>query len=180
MIDFLKGEKVENSKKIIRPILWAIFATYAFLVIYLCFFSRRPDETRTIVEYFNEKSNFVPFKTILNYIKLSFEGYVTLAWANVFGNFILLLPLGMLIPCLIRRIDCFREIILLSFLTIIGIEGLQCVFRVGVIDIDDLILNLSGSALGYGLVNVPIIYRALYEIGAIEDGGGKNEKSRKK
>ena len=169
---------MEGLKKIVRPILWAMFAIYGLVVIYVCFFSREPKLEYPIAEYFKINSNIVPFKTIVNYIRLSFGGYVTLAWTNVFGNFILILPLGMLLPCLIKWVNRFWKISLIGLLTVICIEGLQCIFRVGIIDIDDLILNLSGIMLGYALIKIPIFYKALCKIGAIENGEEfENEKS---
>ena len=157
-------------KRIFRPMLWVIFAIYAYIVIYICFFSRELKTEYSICEYFKLYSNILPFKTITTYVRLYFDGYAMLAWANIFGNFILLLPLGMFLPCLNMGINRFWKVVLVSFVIIVCIEGLQCVFRVGIVDIDDLILNLCGSMLGYALIRIPIVYRSLCKNGVIEDG----------
>ena len=49
--------------------------------------------------------------------------------------------------------------------------------RVGVVDIDDLILNLSGAMIGYAILKIPPISRGLRAIGALPQ---KEEKTAKK
>ena len=52
----------------------------------------------------------------------------------------------------VRRRWNFAETLLLGFLTLVGIEALQYFLRTGVTDIDDVLLNSLGAALGCLLI----------------------------
>ena len=162
---------MEKIKQMIKSALWVLFVAYSVVLVYVLFFSRRAQMNYPIPEYFEKFSNFVPLKTISNYIRLLPKGYVTLAWANVFGNFILFLPMGMMIPCVFKKIDRFWKVVLLNFAIILCVEMLQCVFRVGVIDVDDVILNISGAMLGYGIISIPPFAKAIRKSGIRAEKG---------
>ena len=167
---------MEKIKKIIKPMLWVLFVAYIFVLVYVLFFSRKAQMNYPILEYLESFSNFVPLKTISNYIRLLPKGYVTLAWTNVLGNFILFLPMGMMLPCAFERIDRFWKVILFNLTMILCVEILQCLFRVGVIDVDDVILNISGAMLGYGIISIPPFARAIRKVGIrAEKGDNEND-----
>jgi len=171
---------VEDLKKIVKPLLGVLFALYSCVLVYVLFFSRTAVSDYPILEYLKSFSNFVPLKTIMNYAKLSTKGFVTLAWTNIFGNFVLFLPMGMLLPCLLKRVDRFWKVILINLAMILGVEALQCVFRVGVVDIDDVILNISGAMAGYGIISIPVFDRAICRVGIrVKRGAKEDERSRK-
>jgi glycopeptide antibiotics resistance protein len=91
-------------------------------------------------------ANLVPFKTILVYL-LGGKGPI-IGWINLAGNIIFLVPVGLLWPLVFRNIT-WRKMLVLSVLTGFAIEGLQVVLRVGIFDIDDVILNGLGVMIGY-------------------------------
>jgi glycopeptide antibiotics resistance protein len=93
------------------------------------------------------------------------------------GNLVMLLPLGAVLPCLFRCIDRFWKVVITVTVTIILIELAQLILRVGVIDIDDLILNLSGAMIGYAILKIPPIARGLRAIGALPE---RDEKAAEK
>lgn len=71
---------------------------------------------------------------------------------NIFGNIFLFLPygfLGWLHPKLLH----YKTLIFTFLSTVIIVETIQYFSRLGVFDIDDLILNCSGVSLGFLLKN---------------------------
>lgn len=99
--------------------------------------------------------NPVPFRTIGLYLRLlknsSRPWLVRLARVNLFGNVLLFIPLGLFPPLLVEKMRRFWKTILLAAGIVTMVELLQMLLLVGTCDIDDLILNVLGAALGYGL-----------------------------
>ena len=87
--------------------------------------------------------NFTAFKTIGIY--KTFD-------KQVIGNFIMLFPLGIYLPLLVkglRRLSGFFAVLLISFLVSFGIEALQLATSYRSTDIDDVILNTLGGGAGF-------------------------------
>ena len=91
-------------------------------------------------------ANLLPFKTILPYL-LGEKGLM-IAFINLVGNIVLLVPIGFLVP-FINRNMVWKESLVLAAATGFSIEGMQALFQVGIFDIDDIILNGLGVVLGY-------------------------------
>ena len=77
---------------------------------------------------------------------------------EVIGNFIMLLPLGIYLPLLYRKIKGFFSVTLVAMLVSVSIELMQLATSVRVTDIDDVILNTAGASLGF------IIYFIIYTL----------------
>ena len=90
--------------------------------------------------------NFVPFKTILPYL-LGDKGWI-IAGVNLVGNIALLVPIGLLAPFVYRRMT-WKASLALGVAAGLCIEAMQTVLRVGIFDIDDVILNALGVMIGY-------------------------------
>ncbi|APT85723.1 hypothetical protein CAQU_12535 [Corynebacterium aquilae DSM 44791] len=68
---------------------------------------------------------------------------------DAFGNVILFLPIGFLLALLWRGAPrLLRSVTIAGFFGSLTIEIMQYIFRLGYSDIDDLILNTAGAALG--------------------------------
>ena len=67
------------------------------------------------------------------------------------GNVAWFIPFGIMVPGVRRRWN-FAETLLLGFLPSVGIEALRYFLRTGVTDIDDVLLNSLGAALGCLLI----------------------------
>jgi glycopeptide antibiotics resistance protein len=91
-------------------------------------------------------ANFVPFKTILQYL-LGDKGLI-IAGANLVGNIALLVPIGFLVPFVYRNMT-WKKSLALAAAAGLAIEGMQVVLRVGIFDIDDVVLNALGVMIGY-------------------------------
>jgi len=73
---------------------------------------------------------------------------------QVIGNFIMLLPLGIYLPMLYRRLSNFFLVVLVSCLVSVTIEVLQLVTSYRSADVDDILLNTLGAALGFGIYSL--------------------------
>lgn len=99
--------------------------------------------------------NLVPFKTVQLYLQSDLG---TIAWANLLGNLLLLVPLGALGPVAWRKLDRFGRILGAGLGISLTIEVLQFAKRfvdaLGMtrsVDVDDVILNVAGAVVGYVL-----------------------------
>ena len=68
---------------------------------------------------------------------------------NLLGNIVAFIPYGMLLPLLAHNQRKFYRVVLLSFDFSLLVELVQLVSKVGSFDVDDLILNTIGGAIGY-------------------------------
>jgi glycopeptide antibiotics resistance protein len=92
------------------------------------------------------QSNLIPFKTILSYI-LSSKGIIIVG-INLIGNIALLVPVGFIAPFVFQN-NTWRKAIILAASAGLALEVLQVILRVGIFDIDDVILNGLGVIIGY-------------------------------
>lgn len=100
------------------------------------------------------KYNLIPFETIRRFWRLldsADPGLRRHAVINLAGNVIMFIPLGFLLP----KLWSWQRKLLRTLLTtagiIIAVEVTQLLTLVGSCDTDDLILNLLGAGLGYGI-----------------------------
>ena len=151
-------------KKFARPILWTIFIIYCFILVYVLFLSRGTRDGFTFVEYMRRFTNFIPFKTIIEYVQRYMDGYRNLSVLNLLGNLALFVPMGMALPCLFKKLNRFWKVVLWVLGMVVVVEIAQGVLRVGSIDIDDVIFNVSGAMVGYGIIKIPFINKLLKRI----------------
>jgi glycopeptide antibiotics resistance protein len=93
-------------------------------------------------------ANFVPFKTIGTF--LNGRGNHLIAMVNVVGNIVLFVPVGLLAPLVFRRMT-WKTALVLAVAVGLAMEGMEAVFRVGIFDVDDILLNGFGVMIGYWL-----------------------------
>jgi glycopeptide antibiotics resistance protein len=91
--------------------------------------------------------NFVPFKTIVP--QLIGRGNHLIAMVNLMGNIIPFMPVGLLAPLVFRSVS-WQNALLLGVFIGVSFEVMEVVFRVGIFDVDDVILNAFGVMVGYG------------------------------
>lgn len=155
-------------KKFARPVLWTIFIIYCFALVYVLFLSRGTRDGFTFAEYMRRFTNFIPFKTIVEYVQRYIDGYRNLSVLNLLGNFVLFMPMGVLLPCVIRKLDRFWKVTLTVLGMVVMVEIVQGILRVGSVDIDDVIFNVVGAMIGYGLIRLPFIYNFFKKINLIK------------
>ena len=72
---------------------------------------------------------------------------------NLIGNVGMFIPSGILLPILYKRLHSFWRVLAAGAIMSLCIELLQLPFAVRASDVDDLILNTLGVAIGYGICN---------------------------
>lgn len=160
-------------KKFARPILWTIFLIYCFVLVYVLFLSRGTRDGFTFAEYMRRFTNFIPFKTIVEYVQRYIDGYRNLSVLNLLGNLALFVPMGMALPCLSSKLNCFWKVILAVLGMVVLVEIVQGILRVGSIDIDDVIFNVVGAMIGYWVIIMAPVKKLLTKIDLLK----KAEKS---
>ena len=70
---------------------------------------------------------------------------------NVIGNTAMFIPNGIVLPIIYRKLNNFGEVIAGGALISLCIEIIQLPFSTRASDVDDLILNVLGVAIGYGI-----------------------------
>ena len=132
----------------------ALFLAYGALMLWLLF--DRPGYT-TGVPYWEQvmqQLNLVPFRTLHLFAGLLNSGiraHIRMAVINLGGNIIMFIPLGFLLPRVFSWPSSLFRVLSVTAVLIIAVEIIQLFTLVGSCDIDDLILNVVGAAIGYGL-----------------------------
>ena len=119
---------MKNKKEEHRLVLaWTLFIVYMVFLMYFLFFAEIMGRTYIDRDY---HYNLTPFREIRRFIVYR----RTLGWfavlSNLLGNVLAFVPFGMILPMLF-------------------VETIQLISKVGSFDVDDLILNTLGAALGY-------------------------------
>lgn len=120
---------------------------YIIYLLYLVFFSSYYGRG-----YFHRSYNFIPFKTIIEYIFFSPSLNATVL--NIVGNILAFVPMGFLVPIVFSKINRFKLIAILVLISTVSIEIIQFGIGVGTCDIDDVILNWIGGIIGFELSKV--------------------------
>ncbi len=137
-----------------RCITVGLLAVYGALMLWLLFWRERSMEGLPYLHQLPMHVNFHPLKTIRLYLGLLSAHrpvLVRIAVVNLLGNILMFVPLGFLLPGAFPRLGKWYRTLLTAAGIIALVELTQMLFLVGTCDIDDLILNLTGTALGYGL-----------------------------
>lgn len=134
-----------NFKKNARLVCILLFVVYIALLAYLLFLSPAFGRKQDIIREYN----LVPLHTISNYILkrslISPKIFIT----NIIGNVVAFMPMGFLIPIIQKNSKSFWMVLVGSSIISLFVEIMQYVFSVGSFDVDDVILNSLGGAVGY-------------------------------
>ena len=89
--------------------------------------------------------NLVPFVLLFDY-----DNVRDIIW-NVVGNMAMLIPSGIVLPVVYKKLNSFWKVVAAGAFISLCIELLQLPFPSRATDVDDLILNTLGVAVGYGI-----------------------------
>ncbi|KKM09445.1 hypothetical protein SY88_18925 [Clostridiales bacterium PH28_bin88] len=95
--------------------------------------------------------NLAPFNSLVYYIKSYNDMNIDTWFLNLFGNVIMFMPLGFLLPLLLTKMAKWRQILYASILTSSILEILQFGLGKGSLDVDDILLNTVGGVIGYSI-----------------------------
>lgn len=132
-----------------------IFAGYCVLMLWLLFGRERYATPEAFWDVFEDRFNPVPFETILRFVKVlrgDFSGEMKRhAIVNLVGNVIMFVPLGYFPAKLWQNFRPLWRCALYGGGIIVCVEVLQLVTLLGTCDFDDLLLNVIGISVGYGI-----------------------------
>ena len=140
---------MEKKRRLARDgALYALCALYLLLLFLILF--RQHHETRSV--------NLVPLRSIFQYLTgadplggetsaLQAQFLQGLALSNLLGNVVLFFPLGVYLRLFWNRLPLWASALLPAAASLCA-EVLQYLTAWGVADIDDLLLNAMGGALG--------------------------------
>lgn len=135
-----------EKRRIIRFFSRICFVIYMALLVYFLLLSYGFGRGEG---YENYRYNLVPFLEIKRFIKyyecIDFPSVVI----NLLGNIVAFMPFGALIRWVINRKTRWYQATAYTFLFSLCVELLQLVAKVGVFDVDDLILNTLGGLMGF-------------------------------
>lgn len=95
------------------------------------------------------ETNLTPFRMIAMYGRVLQAGNIRYFIVNLIGNVFIFAPIGFLLPCCSKKRGFWRTIGI-GFGVSLSIELIQLALP-RCSDVDDLLLNTLGTALGYGL-----------------------------
>lgn len=138
--------KTETKRKI-RIVGRILFILYLLALVYFLFLAEgygRVDMQKRDYQY-----NLELFREIRRFWVYRHKVGLFAAFLNIGGNVIGFLPFGFILPVMHRNMNRFWLVTLLGFSLSLLVESVQLVCRVGSFDVDDLLLNTVGAALGY-------------------------------
>lgn len=124
---------MKTNRTLEKGLFFCIFAAYLLILAALLF--GKSAALRTV--------NLIPFRFVEDYVL----NRGVLALSNVLGNVALFFPMGVYLAMLAPRRSLLWNLAAVLLISACA-EGIQFAFRVGVTDIDDLILNGLGGLLG--------------------------------
>ena len=133
-------EKIDDKMKVDKLSKTIVFIYYIILLFNMVIFARYSN----ITSY-----NIIPFASITDLIK---NGSLYTIVINILGNLLIFMPLEYFIIELFK-VNKFKQNLLLSFIIILMIETSQFILKIGVFDIDDIIICTFGMMIFYVIYN---------------------------
>ncbi len=130
------------------PVARALFLLYCAAMFWLLFGQRIGEPSYLAKIRMN--INMTPLRTIRQYTHLLQDPrFAWHAFVNLFGNVLMFIPLGYLLPKIWNRYRKFFRLFFHALIVLIIVEATQYFTMLGSLDVDDLILNLAGVIIGY-------------------------------
>lgn len=135
---------IYTMMKKVNITLWILLSVYLSVVFYFTVVSREPSG--------DCKLELLPFNTIVEFFNVPYHSHGRYILREVLVNIGLLMPFAFLLghPSFLPGTGVrFRKVVFLGFLTSLTIETLQLITKTGTFEVDDLIYNTLGCAIGY-------------------------------
>ena len=136
-----------------RKFLWAGFAAYILLMLWLLFIRWRSVEITDYWAQLAGRVNFIPFSSMGSMLRtLWYNPYPAVLWTvvyNIGGNIIMFVPLGFFLRALVPKCRKFGRGMGTVAVIMTAVELCQLFTLRGFCEIDDLMLNLLGAAIGW-------------------------------
>ncbi len=138
---FLYFKKKYPGKKLHKGkiLLWGIFFVYLVVVFGATMLSRG-----------NFYGNTKIYPLFYSY-KDAWNDFSITGWRNIILNILMFVPLGFLMPVLVKWTDSFLKVSGIGFGVTLVIESSQLLLKRGVFEPDDLLGNTVGTMIGFGM-----------------------------
>ncbi|MDD3172264.1 MAG: VanZ family protein [Herbinix sp.] len=137
--------KRQNKKRLTKA-GWLLFYLYIIILSYFLFFSEHYGRENVMKEYHYNLEFFKEIKRFIKYRELlGFESFVV----NILGNILAFAPFGFLLPLLKIKYRKFFYTTFLCLLFSVSVELVQLLLKVGIFDVDDIMMNTTGGIIGY-------------------------------
>ncbi|MDP4145679.1 MAG: VanZ family protein [Bacillota bacterium] len=146
MIDQLKNF-LQRKNRVFKLILYVSIIMYSCLMIWEVFIG--PYRSYSGIRRYN----LYPFKTIIDFIRNRSNFGFHVLFINLAANIITFIPLGFFMSLILKASSKLKYTFRICVLIVICIELGQFILNVGVLDIDDVILNSIGCAIGITFYN---------------------------
>ena len=130
---------------------WILFVLYLVGLTYFTFFAEALGRGSLADGDAVARFNLMPFREIRRFWVYREKLGAAAVFLNLAGNVLAFIPCGFLLPAISRRSRRFSGAVTVGFFISFLIECTQLTFRVGSFDVDDMILNTLGVALGYAV-----------------------------
>ncbi len=157
----------DHAKKFWKNAVRLFFYLYIIILSYFLFFSESFGRGNFSVGYRYNLEFFVEIKRFIKYRQqVGLEAFLI----NVLGNIIAFMPFGFLLPIISNKCRRIFRVACYSLIFSLTVETIQMLSRVGIFDVDDILLNTAGGIFGYLLfASCNLIYRRLQK----KQGKGK-------
>ncbi len=153
----------KEFKKRTKALCWILFAIYLAVLIYFLFFADMLGRTNAVQAY---DHNLILFREIRRYWVYRGRIGFPYVFLNLAGNVLMFMPFGFLLPIMSRKLRGFFRVVLSGLALSLAVECIQLLTHTGCFDVDDLLLNTIGSALGF-------LVFALVQFGRKKRGPGR-------
>ena len=168
--------EVPQRRRAVRTALFTLFVFYCAALFGALIVSRvdYADFEHARADYwqnFDRMTNFNPLETIrlyLNAIKYDYIG-MEIPLSNLAGNALLFMPMAVFLPCLFRPMRNLWLFLLTVMLVFAAVEALQLLLACGSCDVDDVLLNLTGTLIVFGILKIPALQRLLRRLYLLPD-----------
>ena len=136
-----------------RKMLWAAFSAYILLMLWLLFIRFRGVAVTDYLAQLTGRVNLIPFSSMGSMLRaLWHHPYPAVFWTvvyNIGGNIAMFVPLGFFLSTLFPKCRRFWRC-MGTVATIMSVVELCQLFTLrGFCEVDDVILNLIGAAIGW-------------------------------
>jgi len=164
-------ESCDARRKAVRFSFFALFVFYCAVLLGALIISRVDFHSfaQTKAAYWNNidlNTNFNPLETVrlyINAIKYDYIG-MEIPLSNLVGNAMLFMPMAVFLPCLFRPMQKLWLFAVSMLLLLVAVEAVQLLLACGSCDVDDVILNLAGTLILFGILKLPFLQRLLRQL----------------
>ena len=140
------NNKSSTKEKVLYYCIYGLFTLYLIFLLRITLFKQASIYNLFASIGASERSvSIIPFKSIFEMISSSVS--IMRILENVIGNIVIFIPLGLILPIILKRES--GNVILGGIIFSASIEIIQFIFGLGSTDIDDLIFNTLGTIIGY-------------------------------